>query len=456
MQQISELRRDVNKRIQLYVTMLMLVGIFCTFFPLTTIKAATSPLKRSINFSWNKSDLSEITWEYETPADGGYQAKIATFHYNSKISSDKIDYTVAAVNKPSTAIMFKTYSTSALVMDTYNLFWGRNYEGYAMLIVGENDNQVYGAIANTNISTNVSNATDNLKYVIFPPAPLDNPDAYGSKNEIRSGLATLSLINNNMGPYPIKAKGDETTKEGLCQNIEEDWITLKTMIRSMMIPAPGSTAGASKNDNWVVYDTGAAHTGNIITAPVRDKIMSMFGVTGFKIDNMFQIDILDLSNEGVVTLNNISTKSAELKSEIETLKTMSSNVDTISVSCGSDCHLKPMKWDDALESGAADLVNFSDLSENIAKTTAFADKYIGVLDDPGASAGGACGSATSVGEAILVGFCNVTVMAKEWAMSLFCFAQNKLEEVLGQQDVTSSKCTESKYNDDPTMKKIIK
>lgn len=68
-----------------------------------------------------------------------------------------------------------------------------------------------------------------------------------------------------------------------------------------------------------------------------------------------------------------------------------------------------------------------------------------------------CGNATSIGDAILVGMCNITVMIREWALGLMCFAQDKLVESLTGSPMNSTKGCGSntvlkKYQNDPNMK----
>jgi hypothetical protein len=67
-----------------------------------------------------------------------------------------------------------------------------------------------------------------------------------------------------------------------------------------------------------------------------------------------------------------------------------------------------------------------------------------------------CGSSTNVGGNILIAFCSLTNMFKNWAMSLLCFAQDQLVNVLGQQNIkgaTSSSC--SQYQMDDSAKQIF-
>lgn len=72
------------------------------------------------------------------------------------------------------------------------------------------------------------------------------------------------------------------------------------------------------------------------------------------------------------------------------------------------------------------------------------------------SEGDACGNATNIPGAILVGLCTMTVAVREWAMSIMCYAQDKFLEVLGQTlTVDNGSCTDTKYKNDATMNKLI-
>lgn len=55
-----------------------------------------------------------------------------------------------------------------------------------------------------------------------------------------------------------------------------------------------------------------------------------------------------------------------------------------------------------------------------------------------------CGnSGVNIFKAIMVGFCSLTIMFRDWATSFLCFAQNKLGTVLGQQGITGGTCDSS-------------
>ena len=451
----------MKKRIKSYVALIILAGIFCTFIPPTLVQATTyPPMQINADFRWNDTEKTEISWDYKLPiADTDppkYQDEHAVFHHEGTYNSADINYTVDAGSggktPPSPPILFDTYGTDGLKLSLENIT--TTYNGKALLIVDKAANRVYGVIT-------IKIESDGSHYVLLEAAPENDPlyfmnrSGFGPDPGGNPGVAVLSQLNSTAGPFGIKERSDDSTAIGLCTNMAEDWISLKKNIRSMLIPAPGSIAGHSENNHWQVYDTGAAHTGNIIiSAVLGSSFKKLQKITGMTTAEFFDIDPLDLTTQGMITINDIGSDATKLKADIDKLKAMSSGSDTITVSCGSGVVFKEMKWNDTLENSEAPMKTFSELVDDIDAKTEFVKYATGSLDDSDSQ--GACGSATGIGDVIQIALCNLTLMVRAWGLSFFCYAQTKMSDVLGQVDMTSTACTTTSPGEARTRDKLLK
>jgi len=225
-----------------------------------------------------------------------------------------------------------------------------------------------------------------------------------------------------------------------------------------MQPAPGS----GENPNWNVNSPGAEVLGQILSDPVKLALTDWASWTGYKFDPKFDINVMSLTTDGATNLTNINTKATQLKEDIASLKKMSGGSDKISDSCAASYAIKPMKYDQSLEDKLPNLATFSDLLDNVTKSTEFATAYAASIKAPEETSGNVCGKQPGVldgGGLIRFAFCGLAQNLESFAKSFMCFAETKLMESLGTEfagvgpSSTSSSCSGSSASDIPSYAK---
>lgn len=454
----------MKKRIKSYVAFIILAGIFCTFIPPSLVKAASSTCKLSqLGYeSWAPRNIRgettisgdnvnvKITWDKPKPKEAGdtfdkfevsrYIDKNTGEEQGTLIYEDKKVIVPYDATKPS----FEFTDTIKLGVNT----------GYLIVTVVNMGSNTGSSVDMVKISPDGTCGTKQNNNVANPeeyyPAPVDSEIKFNGDN-----APTIEIPKDATDPEGRPKVLFKLTKAILqgapnnCNSYDTHWDTIDnsiitrdqvyfyfTYVKSTMADGTEETEDPSKygtiridtggNSKLVIPGAGSV-TDTVLDAVTininKDSIWKLY-------NHAFNGRVSGSTSCGAITTPPAigSTYNADSAPFTKCL-----NVNGTKGYCPDK---KPMGW--------------------LGKW-GVTGQASSVIDPSGGTAPGeqdACGSAgMSITKAILVGLCSLTVMFRDWAMNFICFAQNKLELVLGQAGAASSKC-DTKYQKDPEKELI--